>query len=404
MNKLKIRVITISLCSLLVGCNKHNNSNSAIQEIIKSFGKHQLVALGESHGWKEESEFIFFLIKDPSFAENVNDIVVECGNSKYQSIVDDYVNGKEVPINQLQMVWRNMTVLCTCDAPIYEQLFQTVRLVNQNLSTEHRIRVLLGEPPINWSEIKSPEQIGPFVFQRDQHYAATVENEVISKNRKALLIMGSLHFIRKGWGEAPMSNIPAPDKNDTISTEFLIPVDSNQKAGYSNKKIADEKKVFNNPMPISEDLNVVQILERKFPGKVFIILPYDGYVQESDLIQIEKNFKPAKAPYLISTKDSWIGEQNAGIFFSRKSIMLQDGKPTGEVSFNPYPNDKIEDLCDAYLYISDKAAMTKSLPLAILKDSVYLKELNRRSMIINNRPFKISDYTDTSVKLHSLSK
>jgi len=405
MNQLKLKfVITVLVISLLTGCNKHDNTNSAIQEIMKAFDKHQVVALGESHGWKEESEFIFSLIKYPSFVEKVNDIVVECGNSKFQSIVDDYINGKDVSIDKLQMTWRNMTVLCTCDAPIYEQLFQTVRTVNQNLSSDRKIRVLLGEPPINWSEIKSAQQIGLFVFQRDQYYAGIVSKEVIDKNRKALLIMGSLHFIRKGWGAAPMTNNPTPLKNDTNSTAFLIPVDSNQKVGNTEKSISQEKIEFNSSISTHEDLNVAQILERKYPGKVFIILPYDGYAMQSDLTQIEKKFKTLNAPYVISTKNSWIGELDAGIFFSRKSILLQDGKAAGEVSFNPYPNDKIANLCDAYLYISDKSEMTRSVPLAILKDSIYLEELNRRSIIINNQPFRITDYTDTSKMLHSPSK
>ncbi|MEP7111214.1 MAG: hypothetical protein ABI760_24675 [Ferruginibacter sp.] len=402
MNQLKrFATIAVLVIYFLPACNKHDNTNSGIQEIIKAFDKHQVVALGEIHGWKEESEFIFSLIKYPSFAEKVNDIVVECGNSKYQSIIDDYINGKDVAIDELQMTWRNMTVLCTCDAPIYEQLFQTVRTVNQNLSSDRKIRVLLGEPPINWSEIKSAEQIGLFVFQRDQYYADVVSKEVIDKKRKALLIMGSLHLIRTGWGNAPMSNISLPGKKDTMSSRFFIPVDSTQKSNYDNKNMPEEKKAFNNPMPANEDLNVAQILEAKYAGKLFIILPYDGYVQDSNLMKIEEKFKPGTPPYIISTKNTWIGKQDAGIFFSRKSIMLQDLKPTGEVSFNPYPNNKIADLCDAYLYISDKAVMTRSVPLAILKDSIYLKELNRRSMIVNNQPFRITDYTDTSKMLHS---
>lgn len=398
-SRYKFPISAILVLFVLNNCSRHDNAGPATQKIIEIFNDHQLVALGESHGWKEESEFIFSLIRNPSFAKKVNDIVVECGNSKYQSLVDDYISGKGVPTDQLQKVWRNMTVLCTCDAPVYEQLFQTVRSVNQNLSPDHKLRVLVGEPPIDWNEIKSFNEVGPFIFDRDKNYAGIVEKEVINKNRKALLIMGSLHFIRSGWGTIPMATSVTTARNDTDLKEFTMAVDLKQKERQI-KNMPDAVKAFNNPVPVNEDLNVVQILERKYRHKVFIILPYDGYIRQKDVNEVEKKFATSKAPYILPVKNTWIGNLDAGIFFFRESVLLQDGKAAGEVDFNPYPNDKVADLCDAYLYINNREKMTRSIPLAILNDSAYLKELNRRSMIINNQPFEITNYTDTSAKLH----
>ena len=101
----------INLC--LQSCvSDIGKSNNAATEIINEFDAHQLIAIGESHGWKEESEFIFDIIKDPSFSKKVNDIVVECGNAGYQPLMDAYINGKDIPKAELQQVWRNMTVLC----------------------------------------------------------------------------------------------------------------------------------------------------------------------------------------------------------------------------------------------------------------------------------------------------
>jgi hypothetical protein len=41
------------------------------------------------------------LIRDARFAGEVDDIVVECGNSLYQGTLDGYMNGDDVPLEQL---------------------------------------------------------------------------------------------------------------------------------------------------------------------------------------------------------------------------------------------------------------------------------------------------------------
>jgi hypothetical protein len=401
----KILVVYLIITSIQGCVSDNGKSNKVFTEIINEFDTHQLVAIGESHGWKEESEFIFEMIKEPFFSKQVNDIVVECGNSKYQSLMDDYVNGKDIPIAELQQVWRNMTVLCTCDAPIYEQLFETVRAVNQKADSNHRLRVLLGEPPIDWKKISKSEELGAWVFQRDEYYAGVVEKEILQKNRKGLLIMGSLHFIKKGWGEEPQTVNKAPmtfnnaDTNKKPAGTFMMPIPDSSKKELRKSDTKEIVKIdnaaTNSPAP-----NVSQILEQKYPGKLFIILPYDGYGDSSVNKEIEEKFGNSEKPTVVNTQSNWIGKLDAGLLFTRKSLALTNGKVTGEVNYNPYPNFKISDLCDAYLYISGRENMTRSIPAYIFSDTAYLKELNRRSIIISGNPFNVNNYTETSLKLH----
>ena len=200
------------VCALtMVGCKPSHDSSELNEQLLSKFDEYPLVALGEDHGWIEESELVSSLINDPLFPQKVNDVVIECGNARFQPLVDDYVNGEPVPDSALQQTWRNMTVLCTCDAPVYAQLFRTVKEVNQKLPSANRIRILLGEPPLDWSKINKAEELGPWIAQRDQHYSDVVEKEVIRKNRKALLIMGSLHFIKAGWGQFPQNDHADPN-------------------------------------------------------------------------------------------------------------------------------------------------------------------------------------------------
>ena len=56
----------------------------AIPEILEAFKTYEVVAMPAAHGEKEIDDLILSLIRDPRFPKLVNDIVVECGNVRYQ--------------------------------------------------------------------------------------------------------------------------------------------------------------------------------------------------------------------------------------------------------------------------------------------------------------------------------
>ena len=69
-----------------------------IGAILDAFRSHAIVALGEGlHGNEQGHAFRLTLIRDPRFAVTVNDIVVECGNAKYQDLMDRFT-GRRNPI------------------------------------------------------------------------------------------------------------------------------------------------------------------------------------------------------------------------------------------------------------------------------------------------------------------
>lgn len=51
-------------------------------------------------------------------------------------------------------------------------------------------------PNINWENVKTKEDIGPFLGHRDQWYAQVVKDEVLAKHHHAFLIAGANHFLR----------------------------------------------------------------------------------------------------------------------------------------------------------------------------------------------------------------
>jgi hypothetical protein len=78
----------------------------AVPAILASFDKYEVVGMQVAHGLKDVDDFILSLIRTPAFADKVNDIAVECGNSLYQPELDRYIAGQDVPFTSARKAWR----------------------------------------------------------------------------------------------------------------------------------------------------------------------------------------------------------------------------------------------------------------------------------------------------------
>jgi hypothetical protein len=171
--------------------------------ILDAFQSHRIVALGEGlHGNNQSHAFRLALVRDPRFATVVNDIVVEFGNSRHQAMMDRFIGGGDVPERELRKAWQDTTQGPLWDSPIYEEFFRSVRDVNASLSSDRQLRVLLGDPPIDWATVKTPHELGNWIGRRDQNAVEVIKSEVLAKNRRALVVYGDGHFRRhtKGMG------------------------------------------------------------------------------------------------------------------------------------------------------------------------------------------------------------
>lgn len=190
-----------------------------IAAILDAFRSYPLVGMGEPHGNEQAHAFRLSLIRDPGFPRIVNDIVVESGNARYQDRMDRFVRGEDVPDDALREVWQNTTVSNTVwDSPIYEEFFRAVRAVNGRLQRERQIRVLLGDPPIDWETVHNREELIKWLSDRDRYAADLVRREVLAKQRRALIIYGDGHFFRKGKIDTLSSLLGALTKPFFIST------------------------------------------------------------------------------------------------------------------------------------------------------------------------------------------
>jgi hypothetical protein len=206
---------------------------AALTSVLDAFDHYPLVALGEHHQLQEFHDFLTALIVHPDFPMAVNDVVVEFGNALYQEVADRFVvAGDPVANAELEPIWRNTIgggVLW--DAPVYGQFFRNLRAVNWRLPPEQRIRVLLGDPPVDFGALENGSDHDPVPTEsdRDPFYAGVVERDVLAKGRKALLIAGGPH-LRRGLStnvnpnQANAATLIAEKHRDSLFAVDVLPL------------------------------------------------------------------------------------------------------------------------------------------------------------------------------------
>jgi hypothetical protein len=103
----------------------------AIAAIVDAFRTHRVVALSDAHGNEQAQAFLIQLVRDSRFAAAVDDVVVEFGSARYQDTIDRFVQGEDVPYDDLRRVWQDTTQPSAAgDVPINEMFFRAVRDVN----------------------------------------------------------------------------------------------------------------------------------------------------------------------------------------------------------------------------------------------------------------------------------
>lgn len=389
----------------------------AIPAILDAFKTHPLVGLGDAHGMAQELDFYAAVIRDPRFAAEVGNLVVEFGGAARQSIIDSYVAGEPVPYAELRKVWTDTVGWIPLPAAIgFMNVFAQVRATNMALPPDQRIRVWLGEPPIDWSQINNRDDLTTLVAQRDSHPADLIRREILGRNKKALVIYGGGHFLRgrnalraaatpRPGGEAALRSMftglaegappydlmsPAfaqlnrsraaglrdtvaafgPLKTMTFRGVDLTGMDVYDIA-FANQHIraaillnAEGKIEGSNFRPFDAAMRplLVEDVESQRPGAFFIALPYTGYQDAA----CSERFEAAvgAAPALV-----------------RAPALLQDLKAAG------CGEDGLLALGDAVLFVGPRAELTASPTTPDLYlDEDYRREISRRLQIMTGQP------------------
>ena len=322
-----------------------------IAAILLAFERHAIVAVGDPHDNEQAHEFRLSLIRDPRFAAAVDDIVVEWGNALYQDVMDRFVDGDDVPDAELRQVWWNTTHPgLGNDRPITEAFFRAVREVNAPLPPERRLRVLLGDPPIDWDAVESREDHQKWIELRDTHAAALIRREAIGKGRRALVVYGSMHLQRRNL--------------------------------FSNYELVEDPNLH----------TLVQQLEREGDARVFTVWPTAWPTAGVDLQEAQPDVASWRAPSLALVRGTVLGAVDFSAFYPAEvpRATIRDGRIVTSrdgrivpVSREEWRSLPAEDQFDAVLYLGPPSGMTRSLlSPALCRDPAYMDMRRERLSLV----------------------
>jgi len=167
-----------------------------IAGIIGAFRTHDIVALSDPHGNVQLQAFLIGLIRDPRFPEAANDIVIETASARYQDAIDRFVRGDEVPFAVLRKAWEDHTVANSLGTQAQE-FIRAVHDVNASLTGSRKLRVIAGDPPIDWDNITSAQDHRRWIELRDSYPADLIRRQVLDRGRRALVVYGQGHLQRR---------------------------------------------------------------------------------------------------------------------------------------------------------------------------------------------------------------
>jgi hypothetical protein len=296
----------------------------AISAILAAFDKYEVVAMPQDHGMQDLDDLIFSLIRNPAFSEKVNDIVFESGNSLYQPILDRYIAGEDVPFTEVQKLWRKMGQPAAGASAFVEQFYPLVRALNQKLPSERRLRVLAGDPPVDWDQIKSMEDV--MRVHRDEGISSVMEKEVFSKHRKALMLFGTFHIMHGTRGSA------------------------------------------------------VSLYEKDYPNLTFVIS--DLGIFDTDLPSLHNSkFVNWPMPAVARAKGTWLGALDLSHFIPPGNTIDQDCQVHHD--FPKALQKPMEEFVDAFLYLGPPdLRLREKIPADIALDVTYRTELQRGSAML----------------------
>ena len=170
----------------------------AVQGIVQAFDKHPVVIIAESrHGLKQTGEFYVSLVRDPAFQNAVHDIVIEFASRNNQPLLDRYVRGDNVPIEEARHIWRDTTKVASWEFPVYAEWLAAIRDVNRTLPVERRFRVWAGDTAVDWSRMHTHED---WVALGDNNisFAEVIVDKILKQKRRAFVVLGGNHVTKSG--------------------------------------------------------------------------------------------------------------------------------------------------------------------------------------------------------------
>jgi hypothetical protein len=306
-----------------------------VRAVVGLFDKSDLVGLGELHGSQPDQDLRVQIIHSTAFARKAHMIVVEGLNSLYQDDLDRYIRGEDVPLVQVQRVWRDSTGIFVGPVilTIYQEFLSEVRTVNRGLPDRLKLRVIAADPPLDWAKVQSSADFRSILVKRSEFGAEVIERETLQKRQKALLIFATAWLTRNKQhmtanGLAPWS--------DTIGAR----------------------------------------IDHDYPGRLYVIAPVRSG-EYPDTGKLEKLAGMPTSPVLLRLHGTVFGTLDANEFITANSAVLM-GAPAPPFHFYREGTTMAE-VADAVVYRGKAADVVARPDPAYAVDTAYAAELKRRA-------------------------
>ena len=298
-----------------------------IAAVVDAFRTHNVVTVTDPHGNAQVQAFLLSLVRDPRFPDAANDIVIETASARYQDVIDRFVRGDDVEPSVLRKAWEDHTVANSLGAQA-EELIRAVRVVNASLPEPKRVRVVAGDPPIDWDSVVTRGDHARWIELRDSYPADLIRRHVLDRGRRALVVYGQGHLLRR-----------------QVATNY--------------------------DMSAWQAQTVVSLLERDHAARIFNIWTLNRSVE------LPEKTEGWRVPGLVLLGGTTLGAADFAVYDRGLGAGSRFGVKAGKLA--PIPREewkvlRMEEQFDALLYLGPPAAMTTTaVPLSLCKDADFVK-------------------------------
>jgi hypothetical protein len=332
LNRACFAISMVGVLAATIGAQPQRPTTPAIplnadKAILDTFDGHDIVALTDPHGNTAVQTFLLSLIRERRFVDVVDDLVLETASARYQDVLDRFVRGEDVDKESLRRVWEEHTVPNSLGTEA-EQLITAVRQVNA-ASDGRKLRVIAGDPPIDWDNVTSREDHRHWIELRDSYPADLIRHQVLDRGRRALVVYGQGHLQRR--------------------------------------QIAS-----NYDMATWQSQSLVSWLAQDPAARIF-----DIWTLMDATVDVPAEARAWQVPSLAIVKNTTLGAKDfgdyAGVIGSGTRFAVQDGQLV-PLRREDWKTMKMEDQFDAILYVGPPASMTTaSVPSALCQDASFVK-------------------------------
>lgn len=312
---------------------KNTNRFLNLEEYIyQSFLTHQVIGLGEGgHNLINAHQCIVKILMNQKIIDLLDVIILEFLNAKYQNILDSFMLGEDVGIFELQKLWRDSSQSPGLfgEASMYFELLKTIRRININLPQEKKIRVLAGDPPIDWDKIHTMSDYNQQLSYGELRHSFPAEfitEFAIIQKKKILVIYSEFHITKIPDHKSSTSYSTITERVNHVSSDIMKSI-----AMIYSSELLEQEGIL--------DLDIYSVIE------------------------------------LLNDK---IGQLPASIYWNLNDI-LQDGQ-----KMKIFDNYQLKDIFDALIYIGAKDSLQWSKPNTNHFDTKALQELNRRKSMFES--------------------